>query len=276
MIIIITKIACNNLILLILMLMVLNNSSAQDDSIRFKEVASFSVPEARQGIAVDSQFFYVIDSKQIAKYEKETGKIIKKWIESGDGEIIHLNSGVIVEGKLICAHSNYPGIPMTSSVEIWDAQNLEHIDSHSFGIKWGSCTWIDWYQGFWWAAFAHYNKFEDINYTNNSYSTLVKFDKNWRAIEAWVYPRLLIERFDGMSNSGGSWGQDGYLYLTGHDRDEIYVVSLPSAGSVLVLKKILPIGIKGQGICWDRMQKSVLYTIRREDMQVVVFRLQDR
>ena len=61
--------------------------------------------------------------------------------------IIHLDSGVIVDGKLYCAHSNYPGIPMTSSIEVWDPSTLEHIESHSFGIFRGSCTWVDQLQG---------------------------------------------------------------------------------------------------------------------------------
>ena len=30
-----------------------------------------------------------------------------------------------------------------------------------------------------------------------------------------------------MSNSGGSWGPDGFLYLTGHDPAEIYKMRLP-------------------------------------------------
>lgn len=137
---------------------------------------------------------------------------------------------------------------MTSSIEIWDPETMEHIENHSYGNGWGSCTWIDRYHGFWWAAFAHYNKLQEKTHTNNTCSTLVKFDDNWQYLEAWVYPPTIIERFEGMSNSGGSWGPDGRLYLTGHERSELYAVSLPKAGSVLVLEEIIPVGNRGQEI----------------------------
>jgi len=247
--------------------------SFSQDSTRFVEISRFAVPEARQGIAVDEAYFYGIDSRQVTKNDKKTGKLIKKWQEKENGPIIHLDSGIIVDGQLICAHSNYPGIPMTSSVEIWDTETMNHIQSHSFGISWGSCTWIDRYEDYWWAAFAHYNKFSEQNNTTNAYSSLLKFDDKWQVLEAWVYPPEVIERFDGMSNSGGSWGPDGLLYLTGHDRGELYVMSLPKAGSVLVLEEIIPVGIEGQGIAWDRSQKDVLYTIRRKEREVVVFQI---
>ena len=38
---------------------------------------------------------------------------------------------------------------MTSSVEIFETEHLTHIESHSFGIAYGSCTWIDRYGGYW-------------------------------------------------------------------------------------------------------------------------------
>lgn len=58
-----------------------------------------------------------------------------------------------------------------------------------------------------------------------------------------------------MSNSGGSFGPDGWLYITGHDATEVYVMKLPSAGSILtwVATIWLP-DIAGQGIAWDRLR----------------------
>jgi hypothetical protein len=152
---------------------------------------------------------------------------------------------------------------------------MKHIKTHSFGIRWGSCTWIDRHDGYWWAAFAHYNKLKDKNLTDNTYTTLVKFDDDWRMIEAWVYPEEIIKRFDGMSNSGGSWGPDGRLYLTGHDRSELYVVDFPDAGSILKLIEIVPIGNRGQGFAWDRTDPGVIYTIRKKEREVVVFRMKE-
>ena len=243
------------------------------DTTQFVKIAKFKTKDARQGIAVDERFFYAIDSRKIAKYHKKTGKLIKKWEEWENGQIIHLDSGVIVNGKLVCAHSNYPGIPMTSSCEIWDTETLDHIQTHSFGIRWGSCTWIDRHDDHWWAAFAHYNKFQDQIVTTNAYTVLVKFDDQWNELESWIYPVQILERFDGMSNSGGSWGPDGRLYLTGHDRDEIYAMRLPEAGSQLVLEEIIPIDIEGQGIAWDRERENILYGIRRSQTVVVVFHM---
>ncbi len=116
----------------------------------------FPAAEARQGVAVDADAIYVIDSRAIGKYDKRTGKRIRQWVGPEDGPIQHLNSGVVIEGRLYCAHSNYPHQPMTSSIEIWDADSLEHLGSHSFGIFAGSATWVDFHDGYWWVVFANY------------------------------------------------------------------------------------------------------------------------
>ena len=258
----------------ILLLFLCATAAAQQSG--FELIATFSIPEARQGVAVDSAGFYAIDNGQIGKYDKKTGRLLASWRGEPGGPILHLDSGVTADGKLVCAHSNYPGVPMTGSVEIWDAATLQHLAGHSFGIAWGSCTWIDRHDGFWWAGFAHYNKLREQTHTDNTWSTAVQFDDQWRMVQAWIYPAALIERFDGMSNSGGSWGPDGRLYLTGHDRGELYAVSLPRAGSILVLNEIIPLAIQGQGIAWDRSEPGVLYAIQREKREVRVFRGQFR
>ena len=85
---------------------------------KFKEIKRFDVKEARQGIAVDDKYIYIVGTRQIGKYDKKTEKLVGYWKDEEDGQIIHLDSGVIVDGKLYCAHSNYPDIPMTSSVMV--------------------------------------------------------------------------------------------------------------------------------------------------------------
>ena len=237
---------------------------------KFKEINKFDMIEARQGVAVDENYIYVIGSRKIGKYEKTSGKPVAKWEETENGPIIHLDSGVIIDGKLYCAHSNYPGVPMTSSIEIWDAESLEHIDSFSFGIQWGSCTWIDRHDGYWWAAFAHYEKWKHVTGKGSEWTTVVKLDDQWREIEAWVYPDEVIDKFRPMSNSGGSWGPDGLLYCTGHDLPELYAFRIPQKGSVLDLVETIPINVLGQGIAWDRSEKGKIYGIRKKDKQVVV------
>ena len=231
-----------------------------------EQIAEFQVPEANQGIGVDDKHFYAIDNRAIAKYDKKTGKLVKKWAGDKDGPIIHLDSAMIMNGRIYCAHSNYPQWPMTSSVEIWDAETLEHVGSHSFGIERGSLTWIDWHDGHWWMTFANYDRPFGPNktpYGHKIATQMVKMTPDFRVVQAWVMPKAILDRFEEMSNSGGSWGPDGYLYLSGHDPAEIYKMRLPKAGSVLELVEVLPMNIRGQGIAWDRAERNVIYGIIR-------------
>lgn len=227
------------------------------------------IPEANQGIAVDAKHFYAIDNKTIAKYDKGTAERVAVWEGAEDGPFLHLDSGVVLDGLLYAAHSNYSGLPMTSSVEVWDVATMKHVDTHSFGIDWGSFTWLDRHDGFWWAGFANYNRVFGNNqaaYGNKYWTTVVKLNDDWQRLEAWTLPEGILERFEDMSNSGGSWGPDGRLYLTGHDPAEAYVMTLPEAGSVLKWVGTVELEIAGQGIAWDRSRPDVLYgIIRGED-----------
>jgi hypothetical protein len=83
-----------------------------------QQIGEFAIAEANQGIGVDEKHFYAIDNRAIAKYDKKTGKLVKKWVGDKDGPIIHLDSAMVMNGKIYCAHSNYNQWPMTSSVEI--------------------------------------------------------------------------------------------------------------------------------------------------------------
>lgn len=226
------------------------------------------IKEARQAVAVDDKAFYAIDNTTIAKYDKETGKQIGIWEGHKDGPILHLDSGVVIDGKLYAAHSNYPKWPMTSSVEIWDAGTMKHIDSHSLGIDRGSLTWLDRdAKGVWWGAFANYNRVFDkspVAYGNKYNTQIVRFDDKWRVEEAFVLPDALIAKFGDMSNSGGSWGADGKLYITGHDNAELYVMDVPEMGSELRWLATIPLKIAGQGIAWDRSNPGVIYGIIRD------------
>jgi len=257
----------------IFIIILISTSVCFCENVKFSEIMRFDAKEARQGIAVDSQYIYVIGTSEIGKYNKVNGNFIKSWEGKENGPIIHLDSGVIIDGKLYCAHSNYPGIPMTSSVEIWDAETLEHVDSHSFGINWGSCTWVDYFEGYWWASFAQYEKWKSETYKGSEWTTVVKFDSDWQELGAWIFPNEVIERFRPMSNSGGSWGPDRLIYCTGHDHPELYGLQIPETGSVLELVKTIPIDNTGQGIAWDRSNPGTIYTISKKDRQVRVFEL---
>ena len=66
--------------------------------------------DAFQAAAADSNFFYAINNATIAKIDRRT----KKRVAVSNGEAKHLNSGFIAQGKMFCAHSNYPRSPESS------------------------------------------------------------------------------------------------------------------------------------------------------------------
>lgn len=247
-------------------------SFPQSPKVNFETINTFETKEVQQGIAVDSNYFYTINSQGIGKYDKNSGKFILEWNDDSN-QIIHFDGGVVIDKKLYVAHSNYPGIPMTSSIEIFNKNTLKHIESHSFGIKYGSCTWADFYDNFWWVCFAHYDKFKQETNTNNRWTTLVKFDKNWNEKESWIFPENVLSEFKPMSCSGGSWGPDGNLYVTGHDSAKVFVLQIPEMGSVLEYVKTMQLEINGQGIAWDRSDKNHIYGIIRKKNVVVKSKL---
>lgn len=244
---------------------------------RSEVLGTFSIKDARQAVGVDADAFYAIDNTVIAKFEKASGKPLARWEGPKDGPIIHLDSAAVIDGKIYTAHSNYPEWPMTSSIEVWDASTLKHVESHSFGIDRGSLTWLDRdAKGQFWGGFANYNRVFDkspLAYGNKYNTQVVRFDKDWRVAEAFVLPDNLVERFADMSNSGGSFGPDGKLYLTGHDNAELYVMELPEMGSVLRWTATIPLQIAGQGFAWDRTKPDVVYGIIRKTSQVTVSRI---
>jgi hypothetical protein len=249
-------------------------SSAASAETVFQQIAEFGIPEANQGVGVDKHHFYAVDNRTIAKYTKD-GAFVAAWEGPREGPILHLDSAAVIGGKIYCSHSNYRYFPMTSSIEVWDAKTMEHIASHSIGIRLGSLTWLDKHKGHWWGTFANYNKegrLPDgtnagvpyaLHFGGNINTTLVKFDEDWQVLEAWIFPLELLEKFEEMSNSGGSWGPDGNLYITGHDLPEIYKIRFPDAGSVLEVAETIPLNIRGQGIAWDHSDPGVLYGIIR-------------
>jgi hypothetical protein len=125
---------------------------------RYEELRRFPATEAGQGVVADAEFIYAINNHTIAKYKKTGGERLASWEGGNDGPIIHMNAGAILAGRLYCAHSNFPTVPMLSSVEIFDTATLRHVTSHSFGRTDGSLTWLDRRDGKWIACFVHYGK----------------------------------------------------------------------------------------------------------------------
>lgn len=243
-----------------------------------KELTVFNVEKAQQAVAVDGSYFYVINNKTITKHAKKTGELIASFDGTSQG-LHHMNSGMVYQGKLYCAHSNFPELPMASSIEVFDTQTMKHESSYSLGILvYGSLTWIDYDEQskHWYMGFAHYSKEElRADERDNRWTTLVQYDLNWNSKQAWVFPESLIEAFKDHSNSGGSIGSDGYFYCTGHDNGEIYVLEIPKSGYTLQHIATIPAPIHGQGLAIDRSIKGapVIYGIRRADNVVVSFKI---
>lgn len=242
---------------------------AQPRDLEFEEQGRFSASEANQAVAVDEQYVYAIDNHSIGKYDKASGKRVDGWEGTEGSSIHHLNSGVVVDDTLYCAHSNFPDVPMVSSIEMWDVDTMKHVGSHSFGIYEGSATWVDRHEGDWWVVFAHYEGEGGVSGKGPEWTTLVQFDETWRPKGGWAFPSEVIDQFRPYSNSGGAWGPDGRLYVTGHDATEVYLLERPNAGGTLRFVNTLDFPGEGQGIAWDPSEPGVLYGIRRTDRQVV-------
>lgn len=242
---------------------------ARGDDWTHEELKRFPAEEAVQGVAVDGDHFYAISNRAIGKYRKDTGERVARWEDSPDGRIRHLNAGVVIEGRLYCAHSNFPAMPEESSVEIFDPVSMRHLGSRTFPDPPGSLTWIDRREGSWYACFAHYRKSGDP-----ANSGVVKYDAAWKPLVSWSFPPALIDRFDGYSASGGAFGSDGTLFVSGHDARELYLLELPPEGGEAHWASTLPVSAAGQAFAWDKSEaKGILYAIERSTREVIVSRV---
>jgi hypothetical protein len=109
---------------------------AQPLQVQATLLQQFNSDDARQGIAVDNDHFFTISNTRISMHNKNSGEPILKFNadpKAGSSQLIHLDSGKVLDGLLYAAHSNYPRSPMQSSVESWNATTLEHVESHPFG-----------------------------------------------------------------------------------------------------------------------------------------------
>lgn len=236
-------------------------------------VKTFSVPNSRQGVALDKDFFYVINNNSITKHSKKSGDLIKTWIDK-DSLIQHLNSGIIINNKLYSCNSNYPESPMASSIEIFDPNTLNHIGNHSFGIAYGSATWLDYYKDNWYVAFAHYTGRGSELGKDNSWTRLVKFNNEWQMQESWIFPKELIKKFGLKSNSGGVILSNGNILCTGHDEYELYVLRFPNKGYTLQWKETIEVGSYGQGIAYEKNENGeYIYGIIKKEKKVIVSKI---
>lgn len=234
-------------------------------SLMAKTVRVYNAPEADQGVAVDTRHFYPVDNSVIAKYAMADGKLVDRWDGTAHGLLRHLNSCIHDAGKLWCANSNYPETPMGSSIEVFDAATLDHVMSHSLGLlDEGSITWFDKYRGGYIAGFAHYDGAGGAGFKDHRYSSVVIFDAEWRRTGGWLFPSTVVARMSPHAASGGAIGPDGWLYVLGHDRPEMYVVAKPSAGPSLVHIATIDLEAEGQAFSWAQDGSRTVYAIDRK------------
>jgi hypothetical protein len=235
-------------------------------------VRRLPAPEAGQGVAVGPHDLYAIDNFRIARYDKASGARRAAW--AGDpARYPHINSCAIIARDLVCAASNYPKVPQAGSVEFFDPVTLAHRRTVSLGQGIGSLTWVDRHAGAWWALFANYDGKGGEPGRDHRYTLLVRFDDQWRRTESWALPETILDRIAPMSISGGGWGPDGRLYLTGHDKPELYALTLPDGGATLDHVATYPIEAAGQAIDWDETVPGMLYGISRQGEQMLEMRV---
>lgn len=235
-------------------------------------ISRLPAPEAGQGVAVDAGFIYAVDNSQIAKYDRRTGEKVAQF--KGDpARFPHMNSCAVIGRELICAASNYPATPMDSRVEVFDPSTLSHLRTIPLGRQPGSLTFVDRRDGAWWAGFANYDGRGGEPGRDHTFTTVIRFDDQWRPLARWTFPPEVLARMAPRSASGGALGADGRLYVTGHDLPELYVLEAPKGGGVLKLVTTIEIQVEGQAIAFDRSASGVLLGISRGKREVVAMKL---
>lgn len=232
------------------------------------EIERMTAAEARQGVVADRKHIYAISNAEIGKYDRHTRARIARW--RGDPALFrHMNSCILARRRIVCAASNYPDVPQASSIEWFDARKLTHVASRSLGPGRGSLTWLDWHDGSWWACFANYDAKGGEPGRDHRLTTLVRYTRDFHELGAWLFPQEVLTRFAPYSSSGGAWGDDGILYVTGHDRPELYALGLPAAGSTLRYIATIALPTNGQAIAWEGGARRVLWSIERKTKEVI-------
>ncbi|MBL8828399.1 MAG: hypothetical protein JNM18_15565 [Planctomycetaceae bacterium] len=193
-------------------------------------------PEAVQAAAADDKFLYAINNTQVAKYDRVTGQRVAV----SHGAAKHLNSGYFWQGRLFCAHSNYPAQPEQSEIKVLDVESMQLTTYKDFGDYGGSLTWCVRRDGTWWCSFAKYGD-------RNGETFLVRFDDQWHELSRYTLPRELVARLGRYSLSGGVWRGE-HLLVTGHDDPVLFQVRVPTMGNVLELVGHDSAPFTGQGI----------------------------
>lgn len=235
------------------------------------EIRRLPAAEAHQGIVADARSVYAVDNSQVARYDKSSGRREALW-QGDPARFKHLNSCIVRVRQLVCAASNYPEVPMASTVVWLDARTLRLLKVRTLAGP-GSLTWLDWHKGSWWAGFANYDAKGGAPGRDHRHTALVRFDAGFKLLATYSFPETVLARFAPRSTSGGVWGDDGLLYVTGHDRPELYVLKVPGKGAALEHVATIATPTGGQAIGWDGKERRLLWSIERKTTEMVVSRI---
>jgi hypothetical protein len=127
--------------------------------------------------------------------------------------------------------------------------------------------------GRWWAGFANYDPPRGYLGRTHRDTKIVIFNDDWAEVGGYALPDSVLEKFPPTSNSGGSFGPDGLLYLTGHDAPELYALRVPQEGPVMEHVPTIAAPLAGQAWAWDRSADRVIHGITRKAGEVVVMKV---
>ncbi len=201
-----------------------------------------SSPHATQAAAADTGHVYAISNTTIAKYNRDSGQLVST---ATTDDTQHLNSGFFHDGKLWCAHSNYPAMPHESDIRVYDPEENTLSVYHVFSEPPGSLVWCIVKEGRWWCCFAHYGD-------DNHRTVLIEYEADGfdRERQRFTFPDAVIADWDGMSGSGGIWDGDSLLVSHHHFR-VLYRLQIPEKGSTLRFIEALHCPFPGQGFARD-------------------------
>ncbi len=205
----------------------------------YAETSRLKSEHATQAAAADRDAVYAVSNTAVAAYDRKTGKLLG----TSTGKAEHLNSAFVKDGKVFCAHSNYPNKPDTSDIRVFDPASKELRVFHDFKNPPGSLVWNVHDGKNWWCCFAHYKD-------ANAKTVLVRYADGFREESRWTFPKAVVDDWDGMSASGGVWDGDTLL-VTHHHWKVLYRLRVPRVGRELELVEALASPFPGQGIAAD-------------------------
>jgi hypothetical protein len=234
---------------------------AKDPHLAWKQTRELAVPEADQAAAAEGNYVYAIAGSKIAKVDRKSGDRVA--VSTGTAK--HLNSGFFWQGKLYCAHSNYPQKPDRSDIKVLDPESMQLETYKDFGESDGSLVWLIRRDDVWWCNFAFYGD-------ENAKTYLVRYENDWQPTGHWTYPAEMQRAMGKFSISGGVWHNDDLL-VTDHDSRTLYHLRLPAEGTVLTYIGEISAPFTGQGIAADPVTGGLI-GINRGKRQLIFATLQ--